>query len=88
MPQPQIRHDVYGTQLAPLVDATREPRGQHGRNPDIRREALRLLDQLLAHVMVRGFYGHVVLQCHVQNGMLQGELRHVTEQVYHCPKDE
>jgi hypothetical protein len=88
MPQPQVRHDVYGTPLPPLTDAAHEPRTSHGRNPDIRREALRLLDALLVRIMVRGFYGHISLECHVQNGLLQGELRHITEQVYHCAKDD
>ena len=84
MPQPHVRHDVYGTQLPALTEAAREPRRTHHRNPALQHEALRVFNALLERAMVRGFYGHIEMHCYVQDGLLQGEMRHVSEQTYHA----
>ena len=88
VPQPHIRHDAYGTQLPVLTDAERQPRHAHQGNINRQREALRVFNAMLERAMVRGFYGHIEMHCYVQDGLLQGEMRQVSEQTYHARGDE
>jgi hypothetical protein len=84
----RVRHDVYGAPLPTLTDAAQQSRASHGHNPEIYRDALRLLDTLLTRIMVRGCHGRLTLEFMVQDGKLQAEIRHSFSQTYHCVTED
>lgn len=88
MSQPRVRHDPYGLPLQPVTDARYEPRTTHGSNAPIRRLVLQLLDEQLGLLLQRGVYAHVQVTCHIQNGLLQGEISLGVERQYRYDKDE